>query len=143
RAALEKIEVAVGVGVGDDESRFGDNSSRAWYNLVLEEARRRLLALFEKSGFDRYFPRFEKFLRRALGGNTPKKIAPTLPPPPSQQVTVVVPVRKSPGELEAERMRAEVRRAMMQAHQREAAGLRERVAEHRGQRDDGDDDDHS
>lgn len=134
KATLGSIDL--GGGVGDDESTFGQGGNRAWYELALEEARRRLLVLFEKSGFDRYFPRFEKFVRRVLG-NPPqaKKIAPGVPLPPSERRTLAKVKARTPDEIEAERLRAEVRRSMMMAHQREAAGLRERIDKHRKSHD--------
>ena len=145
KTTLGKIDLSVGV--GDDESSFGQGGNRAWYEAALEEARRRLLVLFEKSGFDRYFPRFEKFVRRVLGHPpAPKKMAPGVPLPPSEQRTVAKVKVRTPDELEAERLRAEVRRSMMIAHQREGAGLRERVAKHRRGKDEdeeSEDSDHS
>lgn len=122
--------IDINVGVGDDESSFGEGGNRAWYELALEEARKRLLALFEKSGFDRYFPRFEKFVRRVLGRPAgPKKMAPSIPKPASEQPTLTKVKARTPGDIEAERMRAEIRRSMMVAHQREGAGIREHIAE--------------
>jgi hypothetical protein len=142
KATIDKINISVGV--GEDESGFAEGGNRAWYELAIEEARRRLLVLWEKSGFDRHFPRFEKFVRRVLGRPAgPRKIAPPIPQPPSEQRTVAKVKARTPDELEAERLRAEVRRSMMMAHQREAAGLRERIATHRKSGDDGDGEDHS
>jgi hypothetical protein len=134
KATLAQIDLSVGV--GDDESSFGQGGNRAWYELALEEARRRLLVLFEKSGFDRHFPRFEKFVRRVLGNPAgPPKSAPQIQAPPSERKTVAKVKARTQDEVEAERLRAEVRRSIMMAHQREGAGLRERIATHRKGKD--------
>ncbi len=130
KQTLDAIDISVGV--GGDEASFGQGGNRAWYELVAEEARRRLYVLFEKSGFDRYFPRFEKFVKRVLGRSAgQEKMAPRIAAPPSEQVTVAKVKTRRPEDVEAERMRAEVRRSMMMAHQREGAGIRERIAQHR------------
>lgn len=123
KRAAEKIELSVGV--GEDESRFGQSGSRAWME-VLDEARARLLSLFEKSHFER-FPRFERFVRRLLGRSAAlKKTAPSLPPP-RPQGPVVLGVHKPRLSEEAERLQREVRLGVMRAHTGEHAGLRETV----------------
>jgi hypothetical protein len=136
KKTLESIDISANV--GEDESHFGQTGNRAWFEFV-DEARRRLYELFEKSGFDRYFPRFEKFVKRVLGRPAgPKKIAPPIKPPPSEQQTVAKVAIRRPEDAEVERLKAEVRRTMMMAHQRESAGLREKLAKHRTDTDDPD-----
>jgi hypothetical protein len=126
KQATGRIEISVGV--GDDESRFGGSGSRAWLQLI-EEARTRLLQLFEKSYFER-FPRFERFMRRILGQPAAlKKIAPPIKQSP--KATQVAARAHQPSSAEAARLAAEVRRSMMAAHTREHAGLRETVARRR------------
>lgn len=135
KQTLDAIDISVGV--GEDESSFGQGGNRAWYENLADEARRRLYELFEKSGFDRYFPRFEKFVKRVLG-NPPgqAKLAPKIAPPPSEAQTVAKVKIRRPEDAEAERLKAEVRRSMMMAHQREHAGIRERIAKHRQNEED-------
>lgn len=128
RQATGRVEI--NVGVGEDESRFGGSGSRAWIDLF-EEAKARLLRLFEHSYFER-FPRLERFLRRVLGepkralAETPGVLAPRAgrarlgahsSPPPSSE--------------EAARLRAQVRASIMRAHTSEHAGLRDHVSTHR------------
>jgi hypothetical protein len=128
KQATGRIEISVGV--GDDESRFGGSGSRAWIEII-EEYRKKLLELFERSSFER-FPRFERFMRRLLGGSSAlKKTAPELEKPAHARATQIVAAAPAMNPKEAERLRAEVRRGMLQAHQHEHAGLRERVSKHR------------
>lgn len=128
RAATAAI--SAGVGVGDDESSFGGGRARVWFEEVLDDTRKKVLNLLEKSVFER-FPRFERMVRRLLG--TPKAPPPpTLPPPrPTGPLGAHVPGR----DPDAERYRAEIQRRMRDAHTREHAGLRDDMER---RRDDGD-----
>lgn len=109
-----------GAGVGDDESEFGGGRSRAWIQEVLDDARKALLALFEKSFFER-FPRFQKHLRRLLGAAP----APALAPPEKR----TGPPRKlgahTPSASEALELRRQIDEGIRSAHTREHAGLRD------------------
>ena len=118
RAATGAVDA--GVGVGDDESEFGGGRNRAWITEVMEDARKKILALLEKSFFER-FPRFQRAMRRLLG--TPKDLAPRMLPKPSAgpvKLGAHTPVRNN-------EYREQIQRGLMEAHQREHAGLRDRI----------------
>ncbi|MCA9555494.1 MAG: hypothetical protein KC933_36030 [Myxococcales bacterium] len=131
RAATGRIEA--GVGVGEDESRFGGNRARVWFEEVMEETRAKLLQILEKSFFER-FPKLERALRRFLGQPT-KEVAPKLPPPkrPTGPLGAHGPVRSA----EAERFRAQIERGILKAHTTERAGLQETMRRKREQSDPG------
>ena len=114
--------VDAGVGVGDDESEFGGGRNRAWITEMVEDARMKILALLEKSFFER-FPRFQKAMRRLLG--TPAREAParTLPRPSAGPVKLGA---HTPSGNRGE-FKEQIERGMMEAHQREHAGLRDRI----------------
>jgi hypothetical protein len=119
RAATDAI--AAGVGVGDDESEFGGGRNRAWVQEMVEDARKKILALLEKSFFER-FPRFQKAMRRLLGTPSMKLSAPRVLPKASGPVKLGAhtPVRN-------DEYRDQIERGMREAHQREHAGLRDRI----------------
>lgn len=128
----EGNEIGRGVGVGDDESEFGGKSGRVWFEWM-EEARERLLALFEHSVFERV-PGLQRFVRHWLG--RPAKALPAKLPPP-----------RPTGPLGAHtpnvdpRDEAYIRRRLMAAHVSESAGLRDAMAQARSARPPADDDD--
>ncbi len=113
------IGVDRGVGVGDDESSFGGRGSRVWLELI-EEAQKRLLELFEKSVFER-FPRFQKAMRKWLGGESLKKQAPALRP---AHPKVTGPLGAQQPNPQAARMQQQIRNRIHRAHTEEHAGLR-------------------
>jgi hypothetical protein len=125
RAATGRIEA--GVGVGEDESRFGGNRARVWFEEVMEETRTRLLQILERSFFER-FPRLERALRRFLG-QPARKEAPKLAPPkrPTGPLGAQTPLRSA----EAERFRAQIQQGIMKAHTSERAGLHEEMRQRR------------
>jgi hypothetical protein len=112
-----------GAGVGDDESSFGGRGSRAWIEIV-EEIKKKVEELFGRSTFER-FPRFEKLLRRFFGLPKKEHNAPRLEAP-----------KKSAAEnpassfdlREAERVRAQIRMAVLDAHTKERAGRLDQTA---------------
>lgn len=118
-------QVDAGVGVGDDESRFGGGrGSRAWFTELLEDAARRIRALFEHSRFERRFVKVEAFLRNLLGLPPREKIAPTLPPPrkaPGPRASAPPPVSAE----QAARFRQQIQMGRVQANTARQAGLRE------------------
>lgn len=118
-------QVDAGVGVGDDESKFGGGrGSRAWFTELLEDAARRIRSLFENSRFERRFVRVETFLRNLLGLPPREKIAPTLPPPkkaPGPRASVPPPVSAE----QAARFRQQIQMGRVQANTARQAGLRE------------------
>ena len=117
RAATGAIEA--GVGVGEDESEFGGGRNRAWIQEMVEDAKKRLLALLEKSFFER-FPRFQKAMRRLLG--TPAR------PPPRVLPKSAVPVKLGAHTpVRNDEFRDQIERGIRDAHQREHAGLRDRI----------------
>ncbi|MEM7675932.1 MAG: hypothetical protein AAF449_08010 [Myxococcota bacterium] len=111
------------VGVGDDESEFGGKSARIWFEWM-EEARERLLTLFEHSFFERV-PALQKLVRRFLGRSS-------TPPPPRLPPSV-----KPSGPLGAHTSnfdandQAYIQRRLQQAHLSEHAGLRDEMARSR------------
>ncbi len=139
RVRVDPKGVSRGVGVGHDESRFGGESARVWFAADdesrlsgrrsqawidwLQEARARILAIFEHTVFERV-PALRRFVRRLLGR------APKPAPPPR-----VVP--KPTGPLGAQplggnvRDQAYIRHRMLNAHLREHAGLRAGMAKAR------------
>ncbi len=123
--------VARGVGVGDDESSFGGQRARVWFEEWMEEARERLLALFEHSVFERV-PGLQKWARRFLGRTS----APTAPPmlPPKRPTGPLG--AHTPGGQDADR--AYIRRRMLDAHMSEHAGLRDAMAKARAADEDPD-----
>ncbi|MCK6552233.1 hypothetical protein L6R52_40760 [Myxococcota bacterium] len=136
RRATGQIEISAGV--GDDESRFGQTGSRAWLEL-LDDAREKLIQLFEKSTFER-FPRFERFVRRVLGRSARlEHHAPSLPAPKPKGPTGPLGAH-TPKRTDDERLRAQVRVGMMQAHTGERAGIRDRIETQRHGDDDRDGD---
>ena len=125
RAATGRIEA--GVGVGEDESRFGGNRARVWFEEVLEDTRTKLLQLLDKSIFER-FPRLERALRRFLGQPTQKQ-APALPAP--KRPTGPLGAHAPPRDAEAERYRAQIQEGIRRAHTEERAGLHETMRRRR------------
>lgn len=125
KSAADKISVSVGV--GDDESSFGGGRSQMWLEVV-DEYRKKLLAFLERSTFER-FPRFEKFMRRILGGDRP--LPPALPSPEKPKVPVKLGAHTPPTNEEAAKFRAQIQLGIMKAHTEEHAGLRENVSRHR------------
>lgn len=120
RAATGQVDA--GVGVGDDESSFGGSRARVWFEEVVDETRKKLLNILERSVFER-FPKLEKLVRRVLG-EPRRTLAPELPPPrkgPTGPLGAHVP-KASP---EAERFKAQIQRRLHQAHTEEHAGLRD------------------
>ena len=116
-------DVGRGVGVGDDESQFGGQGSRVWFEWM-EEARERLLALFEHSVFERV-PLLQRLVRRFLGGST-GKVAPPIAAPKRPTGPLGA---HSPTVNPADQ--AYIRRRMHDAHVSEAAGLRDAMAKAR------------
>jgi hypothetical protein len=112
--------ISAGVGVGDDESEFGGGRNRAWIQEVVDDARKKILALLEKSFFER-FPRFQKAMRRLLGAPAPLA-APRILPKSAGPVKLGAhtPVRN-------DEYREQIERGIRDAHQREHAGLRDRI----------------
>jgi len=131
RAATGRIEA--GVGVGEDESRFGGNRARVWFEEVMEETRTKLLQILEKSFFER-FPRLERALRRFLGQPT-KQVAPQLAPP--KRPTGPLGAHNRVPSAEAERFRAQIQQGIMKAHTSERAGLHENMRRRRAQSEPG------
>ncbi len=115
--------ISAGVGVGDDESEFGGRRNRAWIQ-VLEEARERLLQLFEKSYFER-FPRLERLVRKFLGGST-KQLAPKVEAPKAKP-TGPLGAHNGVSPEQAARFKAQIQRGIMEAHTRENVSARERA----------------
>ncbi|MEO1336289.1 MAG: hypothetical protein AAFV29_11630 [Myxococcota bacterium] len=111
------------VGVGDDESEFGGKSSQIWFEWV-EEARERLLTLFEHSFFERV-PALQKLVRRFLG-------RPSAPQAPRLPASI-----KPTGPLGAHKPnydpsdQAYIQSRLRQAHLSEHAGLRDAMAKSR------------
>lgn len=128
RDATGRIDA--GTGVGDDESSFGGGrGNRAWIELV-EEAIRRFKALFERSVFERRFPRFDAWVRKFLG--LPARRAPELPKPkpkPRAPVRPAAPIDPA----EAARLKAQLQLGRIQAHTSERFDLRQ-VNEDRARR---------
>ena len=123
--------IDAGVGVGDDESSFGGGRSRAWIQEMIEETKKKLLTVFEKSFFER-FPRFQKHMRRILG--TTK--APELPKEVEKPKSPVKLGAHTPATGEqAAAFRRQIEYERMQAHTREHAGLREKMDRRKGRRD--------
>lgn len=118
-------QVDAGVGVGDDESKFGGGrGSRAWLTELLEDVARRIRALFENSRFERRFVRVEAFLRKLLGLPPVEKIAPRLPPPRKPgagRSSAPPPVSAE----QAARFRQQIQMGRVQANTARQAGLRE------------------
>lgn len=121
-----------GVGVGDDESEFGGGRSRAWIQEVVEDAKKKLLTLFEKSFFER-FPRFQKHMRRLLG--SPEKPIPQLPAEKKPTAPVKLGAH-TPTSEEAAAFRRQIEQGMRDAHTREHAGLRDTMDRRRRRRRD-------
>jgi hypothetical protein len=114
-----------GAGVGDDESSFGGRGSRAWIEIV-EEIKKKVEELFGRSTFER-FPRFEKLLRRFFGLPARKEHnAPRLEAP--KKSSEPVHLGSSFDRREAERVRAQIRMAMLDAHTKERAGTLDQAA---------------
>src|SRR5262245_49745350 len=120
RAATGAIEA--GVGVGDDESEFGGGRNRAWIQEMVEDAKKRLLALLEKSFFER-FPRFQKALRRLLGAPV-QQVPKILPKGPPRGVKLGAHTFDS---SQSEEIRRQIQQKITDAHTREHAGLRDHV----------------
>ncbi len=113
-------EVGRGVGVGDDESQFGGKSARVWFEWM-EEARERLLALFEHSVFERV-PGLRRFVRRLLGRSaSPTALRVEAPKRPTGPLGAHTP-SVDPDD------QAYIRRRMLDAHLSENAGLRDAMA---------------
>lgn len=119
RAATGKIDA--GVGVGDDESSFGGSRARVWFEEVVDETRKKLYTILEKSLFER-FPKLEKLVRRVLG-EPRRTLAPPLPPP--KRPTGPLGAHTPKANPEAERFKAQIQQRMFKAHTEEHAGLRE------------------
>jgi hypothetical protein len=119
RAATGSVDA--GVGVGDDESEFGGGRNRAWIVEMMEDARKKVLALFEKSFFER-FPRFQRAMRRLLGTGAKTAEPRALPKPTGPlKLGAHTPVRNR------DELRQQIERGLYEAHQREHAGLRDRI----------------
>lgn len=114
--------VDAGVGVGDDESEFGGGRNRAWITEMVEDARMKILALLEKSFFER-FPRFQKAVRRLLGTAAKNAPAPMLPRSGAGPVKLGA---HAPS-VHRNEFREQIERGRLEAHQREHAGLRDRI----------------
>lgn len=121
-----------GVGVGDDESEFGGGRSRAWIQELVDDAKKKLLTLFEKSFFER-FPRFQKRMRRLLG--SPAPVAPKLLTDEKPPVPVKLGAH-TPNSEQAAAFRRQIEQGMRQAHTREHAGLRDTMERRRRKRQD-------
>ncbi len=119
RAATGAVDA--GVGVGDDESEFGGGRNRAWIQEVLDDAKKKILALLDKSFFER-FPRFERFMRKVLGA-PPRGAAPKALPKRTGPVKLGA---HTPDADERDTYRRQIQRGLMDAHTREHAGLRDR-----------------
>jgi hypothetical protein len=108
--------VEPGAGIGDDEEGgFRGRGSRAWIE-ILEEVRRRLEQLFGKSTFER-FPRMERFFRRFLGAPSRDSL-PSPKPRPRAEPTAASRPAATLSRVEAERVRAQIRMAMIEANTR-------------------------
>lgn len=140
RIRPSSTQVDAGVGVGDDESKFGGGrGSRAWLTEMLEDVARRIRALFENSRFERRFVRVEAFLRKLLGLPPVSKTAPSIPPPKKTSVSRT----SAPPPVSAEqaaRFRQQIQMGRVQANTARQAGLRE-LKRKSGQTSPGDDDD--
>lgn len=124
RSATGAVEA--GVGVGEDENEFGGRRSRVWFE-ILEEARKKLLDIFEKSYFER-FPRLERLVRRFLGGSTKQQAPKMLPKRATGPVKLGA---HTPDRAGAEAYKKEISDRMMKAHVQEHAGLRDDIEESR------------
>lgn len=122
------LAIGRGVGVGDDESSFGGGRSAVWLEVV-EEYKQKLLAFLEKSSFER-FPRFEKFMRRILGGPAKPR---ELPQPNKRKGPVKLGAHTPPTNEEAARFRQQIQAGIMKANMQEHAGLRDGVERHRAE----------
>lgn len=133
KSASGKVEV--GVGIGDDESRFGGGRTQVWLEW-LDDARDQVLRFFEKSTFER-FPRFEKFMRRLLGKQKVPVAAPKLMP---KGPTGPLGAKRlgGPETAESARLKAQVQQTIREAHSKGHAGLLDEHARLKQGPDDGD-----
>lgn len=129
RALAERLRgesdgVGRGVGVGHDESAFGGRRARVWFEWM-EEARERILALFEHSVFERV-PGLQRLVRRLLGRapvkEAPRALAPKRPTGPLGAHAPPVDPQDA----------AYIRRRLHRTHVAEHAGLRDSIAKARG-----------
>lgn len=119
KSATGKVEI--GVGVGDDESRFGGGRTQVWLEW-LEDARDQVLRFFERSTFER-FPRFEKFMRRLLGKPKVAITAPKLAAPKGPTGPLGARPLGGPESAESARLKAQVKQTIREAHTKGHAGL--------------------